>query len=294
MSNPRRPKPSDSQDIFAAAKPKSPEGPKKSLSPTELSLDDEDLQIRGEFDTAPVQRDEMAVDASFGAGQETDASSAPKPTRRQRELESLPSAQQRIPGKLDAIGKYIPWLLLPVLFVGIFYTILKKRPPSDATVLATKPSLPIQGRLVKISDASSGWKERKESDRVSAEAQVITKTTVYPTKLPELRLKLSSSAPSAFVRVLFFNSEGKIAGDPRVVKIVDGKLQSTDKTDQIVGADECVLTASTGLQTELQLIDYFASDKRRWSVELSESSNYQAKGDEWKLLETFAIADKKL
>ena len=44
----------------------------------------------------------------------------------------------------------------------------------------------------------------------------------------------------------------------------------------------------------MHLRDYFAGDQRRWSVEISESNDYQAKGDEWKLLDTFAIADTQL
>jgi hypothetical protein len=93
---------------------------------------------------------------------------------------------------------------------------------------------------------------------------------------------------------LFYNSDGKIAGDPRVIKIVNGKVQATGQGDRVIADQECAVAASTGLQTNMHLRDYFAGDQRRWSVEISESSDYQAKGDEWKLLDTFAIADTQL
>ncbi len=216
--------------------------------------------------------------------------------RLRREEESLAETQPVVSNpKLERIGRIAALILVPLVFVGIFYTLLNKRPIVDVQAVNARPTLPITGQLLQIPEVTTGWRERTEGDRVSPEARLLSRAQIYPTKLPELHLKVSTKAASAFLRILFINSEGKIAGDAKVVKIQDGKIQAPGGTgDHLLNDQECAIAATTGLQTDYHLSDYLRSTQPRWKVEISESSNYQAKGDEWRLLDTFAIADVRL
>ena len=273
------PTPAVEDEIYSSPKEGSFHEPDQ---PSEDSAMDEDTEA---LDELPASRTEEF---------ESEASPS-RPRRPRREEAALPSAQQTQNPKLDRIGKIAAMILVPLIFVGVFYTILNKRPVSTEISAKAKPNLPIDGKLVKISEASTGWRERTEDDRVSPESQLLSKGTVYPSKLPELHLKLSSASPNAFLRVLFINSDGKIAGDPKVIKVVNGKIQpSGSGGDKVISDQECTVAASTGLQTTRHLFDYLRGNQNRWSVEISESADYQAKSDDWKLLDSFAIADTKL
>ena len=279
MNKPRRSKPEPASDPFETSK--------SDLSLKKSTSREDDLLLDEEDRLPPAPSAAKAADPV--ENEEFDESPAPR-----RRNEELPSVQKAPSEKLDKIGKIAALILVPLIFVGIIYTILKKQPVSEVTSVKHKPSLPIEGKLIKIEDITTGWRDRTEDERVSAEAQLITKATVYPNKLPELRLKFTPTSANSFLRILFYNSDGKIAGDPRVIKVVNGKVQATGQGDRVIGDKECAVAASTGLQTNMHLRDYFAGDQRRWSVEISESNDYQAKGDEWKLLDTFAIADTQL
>jgi hypothetical protein len=322
MSNPRRPKSTQSTtDPFDKSKPDRALVPNTpSLFDEELLLDPEDApaaepsSVVGETQpspeapatpaaakprptaTAPAPAPPApAASDSSPAVEEFDPAAASARRKARREEASLPSVQQPLHPQLDRIGRIAAFILVPLLFVAVFYTILNKGSKSEAPVAKAKPTLPLEGKLVKISELTTGWRQRNDADRVSPEAQLLTKATVYPSELPELRLKLAPSAPNAFLRILFLNSEGKIAGDPKVIKVVDGKIQLPGTSgDTLINDSECKVAASTGLQSTRHLNDYLRSNQQRWSIEISESADYQAKGDDWKLLDTFAVADINL
>ncbi len=319
MSTPRRPKSIPStNDPFEKSKLERPLQNTPSLFDEDMDLEEEDAAALGnplrpeaaEPTPAEVrpQSSSPTVDApadssvsefsspSASSEDASDPESGSIPRRRNRREEAaLPSVQMPAHPQLDRIGRIAALILVPLLFGAVFFTILKKRPIAEDAQAKAKPSLPIAGKLVEISEATTGWRDRTESDRVSPEMQLLTRTTVYPSRLPELRLKLNPSTPNSFLRVLFMNGEGKIAGDPKIIKVLNGKIQATGATgDKVLSDVECTVAASTGLQTDRHLQDYLRSDQSRWSVKISESADYQAKDDDWKLLDTFAIADHRL
>ncbi len=270
----------------------------------EMEMDEEDvlalqeellLAIRPE-DTAKVSDPGPTSEPAESSVAEVTESAAEPPSRksRRRSAQELPSVQRPANPRLDLIGKIAVWGLLPLIFISVFYTILKNRPPSEARTFKAKPSLPIKGHLVQVTEITSGWRARTEEDRVSPEVQDITKTAVFPSHLPMLKLKIAPETQNGFLRILFFNSAGRIAGDARVIKITQGRVEATSAGEKITGDGECIVSGSTGLQSTHHLMDYLAGGQVRWSVEISESSDYQARGDEWKLLESFALADTKL
>lgn len=270
----------------------------------EMEMDEEDvLALQDELrrairpeDTATVSFPEPAAErgeSSVPVENDAETETAARKSRR-RAAQELPSVQRAANPRLDLIGKIAVWGLLPLIFIGVFYTILKNRPTSEARTFKAKPSLPIKGQLVQVTEVTAGWRARTDEDRVSPEVQDITKAAVFPSHLPVLKLKIAPESQNGFLRVLFFNSAGKIAGDARVLKIVQGRVEATSAGEKVTGDGECKVSGSTGLQSPHHLMDYLAGGQVRWSVEISESSDYQAKGDEWKVLESFALADIKL
>lgn len=227
-----------------------------------------------DFDRAP----------SSGRKPSAQRSAAEQATEKAKQPKSLP----------DKIKFWAAVAVLPIVLLVTFGILLSRKPTADVVELKLKPSLPITGSLVKIASVESGWRTKRDGDRVSAEEEPLTRKTIFPDKLPQLKLRVEPSAKNSFLRILFLRGDGKIAGDPRVIKIVDGKLQSTGRGEEVVSDSECVLVASTGLPGQAHLIDYFSGNQPRWSVEISESSDYQSRGEGWKTLDTFAIANQEL
>ena len=268
----------------------------------EMEMDEEDIVALQEELSRGILPEDTAVFPQSDSPPEGDKSGmdggdgdvqAPPAKGRRRSTQELPSVQRPPNPRLDLIGKIALWGLLPLIFTCVFYTILKNRPTSESRTFKPKPGMPIKGNLVQISEISSGWRARSEKDRVSPEIQAITKTQVFPSHLPVLKLKIASESQNGFLRVLFFNSEGKIAGDARVIKIVQGRVETTSAGEEITSDRECIVSGSNGLQSANHLTDYLAGGQVRWSVEISESSDYQARGEQWQLLESFALADTK-
>lgn len=295
MSKPKRPVSRDSDPAASGKTDSALRTSGRESNDFDMELDEEDTRALREDLARAVQSEDTAVSEIATEPEpapEPDGEAAPVRKSRRR-TEELPSVQRPVDPKLERISRILTWTLLPLIFLGVFYVILKKQPHADQRSFASKPSLPIKGQLVQIASAESGWRPREESDRVSSETQTITKSIVFPAFLPVLKLTVAPETQNGFLRILFFDSEGKIAGDARVVKVVSGQVQATSAGEQITGDHECLIVASTGMQTAHHLTDYFAGDATRWSVEISESNDYQAKGEDWKPLQTFAIANAK-
>jgi hypothetical protein len=228
----------------------------------------------------------------FGPIAKTSGESAPVTRRKEKEAAAAKSME-----KLDKIGKIVAIVVLPIVIGGVILTMFRSSGGAHQPSIKRKPSVPMQGELLQVTDASSGWRTRQNDDRVTTVSEVITKRPVSPNRLPTVTLKLQSTKPLAYLRVLFFDETGRIAGDPRLVKIENGKLSpatSGSTAEKVLGSDECQITASSGFINDSYLQDYFAGPARRWSVEISESSDYRARGSEWKELDTFAIKDVSL
>lgn len=246
----------------------------------------EEEVAQGEPSAVP-EPERQSVEPSAEGGEDV---AAPR-TRRSRKEEPLPSIQQKMRPEVERIFHIAAMILVPLVFIAVFWAFLMKSGGTGEVELKKSPTLPMVGNLLTIEESTTGWRDRNEKDRVSPERELITREMVFPNKLPVVKVKISPNVKNSFLRILFLNSEGKIAGDQRVVKMVDGKFVASGEGEQVTSNVECEVTASTGLQTERHFKDYLASSQKRWSVEISESSSYQAQGDEWKVLDTFAIAD---
>ncbi len=260
--------------------------PSENPASAPLADNDWDLSARAE-PVPPVEKQPE----SGAADQDTEFGTEPGEGD-QRKRKERPSVQQTGNPVLDKVGKIVALVLLPVLLIGVFWIILSGKHAKGGSSMARTPRIPMEGNLLTIVEADSGWRNRTEADRVSSEKDVFTKESVYPQKLPEVKLK-AAGTKTAYLRILFLNPERKIAGDPRVVKLVSGRVESAPSGVKLEG-DAFTVTASSGLLHEERLRDYLASRETRWSIEVSESSDYQAKGDEWKTLGHFAVADKEL
>jgi hypothetical protein len=259
----------------------------------------------GEAGETEERRSSLVVEEEFGsagsakakeenaeATAETDAED--EPTGRKLRSEAAADAAKQPLTKLDRIGSIAALVVLPVLFIAIAVAILSRRPEGDGDQVKRKPDLPMKGDLVSITKVESGWRVRRDTDHVKPGMIPITREDKKPDELPALRLEVDAdSSKTAFVRVLFRRGE-RIEGDSRVFKVSEGKVFAMTKAEEVVGDREIHLAASTGIADKLQLYDYFAGTQERWAVEISESSSYQASGEQWKLLDYFAIDNKEL
>lgn len=161
-------------------------------------------------------------------------------------------------------------------------------PPPPASVL---PDLPMKGELVTLTGVETGWRPRKETDRVSLMEVILpSPTQVYPGLLPVIRVKIDPSASSSgFLKFIIRDDEQRITGDVRILGFSGGRFTGE-------GAGESPDTGSvygtTGMFDRIAYFTYTASDRQRWYVEVSESSSQNAKEQEWRTLGTFEIRNR--
>jgi hypothetical protein len=160
----------------------------------------------------------------------------------------------------------------------------------DVNRSQSAPDLPIEGSLVTVDEIQSGWRTRKETDRVARMEVFLPKPgEVMPALMPQVKFVISSESKAGYLRFIFRDSSGKPRGDTRVVRVEGGKLLSLDNGEIISSATAGTVYASNGLQDTGTFHAYASSDEPRWSVEVSESSAYDAKDRDWKLLAIFDI-----
>lgn len=153
------------------------------------------------------------------------------------------------------------------------------------------PDLPLEGSLVTISEASSSWRKRKDTDRV---AQMSVALPVPGQQMPEIIPQVeftidADKSTSGYLRFIIKDSEGKSRGDTRVVQIENGKLKDMGKGEIIKGATEGAIYGSYGLLNTGAYRSYEGDDGARWSVEVAESASYNADDKDWQVLGTFDV-----
>ena len=153
------------------------------------------------------------------------------------------------------------------------------------------PDLPMEGALVTITEASTFWRGRKETDRV-AQMEVVLPVPgqQMPGIIPEVSFTIDPAKSSkGFLRFIFKDTEGKPRGDTRVVEVEGGKLMDMGKGEIIKGGTEASIYGSYGLLNTAAYRSYEGDDKPRWSVEIAESTSYNADDKDWKILGTFNV-----
>jgi hypothetical protein len=203
------------------------------------------------------------------------------------------TAAKRQDEQLAKVGNIIAWVAAPLVLILFLYAQLKHA-EADPNKVGDTPTLPIQGQFVDVSSADSGWKVKAADDKVTGVPEVLTRRLVYPNRLPAVTLKVTPKAGSAYLRVLFLDGQGQIAGDPRLVKVENGKVSATSTSEKVLEDGSVRVTGSAGFIDRNYLDDYMSGQETRWSVEISESADYKARGEDWKKLQTFHVANLEL
>ena len=153
------------------------------------------------------------------------------------------------------------------------------------------PDLPIEGSLVTISDASTSWRKRVETDRVGQMEIILPVPGQYmPEVIPQINFTVDGSkSTNGYLRFIFKDTTGKPQGDTRVVKVEGGKLLDMGKGEIVKGGTDGSIYCSYGLLNIAAYRSYEGDDKPRWSVEVSESSDYNADDKDWKILDSFNV-----
>ncbi len=280
--------------------------PTPTPSKPSFNLDLEDDAAAAAYAEAAKRREVQQVAESATAKIEADAKeaeelvqSSPEKVAAMEEVrENRKTAIKRKQDTRDLVGNIIAWTVTPLVLIVFLYQQLKHG-GNAAEPYISVPKLPMAGTYVQVTEAKSGWKKRGTEDRTTAVPELLTRKSQYPLFLPAIVLKVTASnaGKTAFLRVLFIDPTGKIAGDPRLVRVENGKVTpatTTSTAEKILGDDRVQITGSAGFVDDYFLDDYMLSNGRRWSVEVSESDNYQARGDQWKVIQTFAISNEKL
>lgn len=153
-----------------------------------------------------------------------------------------------------------------------------------------RPDLPLEGDLITVDEITSGWRARKDTDRLARMEVVLPQPgEVLPGIIPQVNFTISGGSKSGYLRFIFKDSLGTARGDTRVVRVEGGKLVSLDNGEVISSATAGSVYSSNGLQDTSTFNTYASSEDARWSVEVSESASYDAKDKDWKFLSQFDI-----
>lgn len=204
---------------------------------------------------------------------------------------AAPAPPVRPTGPRDRFGMAAAAAILLTLlgvFAGILYA---NRPASDAGPSRANPDLPLAGELITLSEVTSAWRQRSPGDLVSAvDVSLPAPSRVQPDFLPQVSFTVDAGATkTGFVRFIFLDGDRKIAGDVRLVKISGGNIEPLQSGAITTAPGTAVVYGSFGFMDRPGFVGYVNSDSQRWSVEVSESADANAKEEDWKRLETFDI-----
>ena len=203
-----------------------------------------------------------------------------------------PAAKTRRPftvvelASLSTVG-----LIMALLGIWFVKTIIASQPPGGQRTSEAKPDLPMAGSLVRITVAEASWRPRRESDRVGLmDVDLPVPGQRAPAILPEVVFTIDpAGSSSGYLRFLFLDSDSKEIGDVRVVRLVNGQLQSMDRGESVKDGTTASVHASKGFLDMSGYLTYAAGDRPRWHVEVAESARYDAPDRDWKVLGTFDV-----
>ncbi|MDB6134971.1 MAG: hypothetical protein JWM59_3214 [Verrucomicrobiales bacterium] len=234
-----------------------------------------------------------------------------RPARPRREAEAPPEVTAPAPTPAAGTSASRSWwhtskteklgiaavLAVMLIMAGIFSSSLYAgRPASADSSAQAVPSLPMKGNVATITKIDTLWRPTKTSDRVSMVDTLLPEVSRYPSALlPEVKFSIDPGASkTGFLRFLFLDSDGQITGDVLVLKVNQGKLESVNSGAEVASPTDGVLYCSLGFLDKASYMSYALSGLRRWSVEISESTDYSAREEGWKRLGLFEVRDHQL
>ena len=240
---------------------------------------------------APVKSESAPVEKAAPAAPETmedDLDDYLKEIDQPKERAVVPKREMTNVEK-GSLGLAAALVLSAVIWFAV--TLFGSRPQSSEEKPSLSASLPMKGDLFTVGEASTGWRDSKESDKLSMmKVTHPERGERRPAIVPQVRLSMDALPGAGYLRVIFRDSSGKQSGDTRIVKVVGGAFEKGEAGEEILSAKETVVYCSRGYLSEQDLITYqSASDEPRWSVEIAESTNYAAADKEWKRLGYFMI-----
>lgn len=196
-----------------------------------------------------------------------------------------------VPARRDVFGLVaaaVVLLGLLGLFAGILYS---NRPMPGGTPSQTAPRLPLVGSLLTLPDVTSGWRSRQPGDLVSTvDVSLPTPSRQPPAFVPEVRFTVDAAASkTGFLRLIFLDPDGKISGDVRVLKITGNSIDPLGSGAVVTTPGSAAVYGSLGFIDRAGFVSYASSATPRWSVEVSESTDSNAKEADWTKLQTFEI-----
>lgn len=205
--------------------------------------------------------------------------------------EEAPPSEHLSAGTLKPAGMIAVAVVLIALmgsFIGILYL---NRPAAEIRDSRRAPTVPLAGGIATLSAIESGWRSRQSGDLVSTvDVTLPTPSRQTSALLPQVKFTLDSAATKAgFLRFIFLDPDGKISGDVRVVKVNGGTIEPLSSGAVLSDPGTAAVYGSLGFMDRPGFVAYAASDTARWSVEVSESADYNAKQDGWTKLETFDL-----
>ena len=179
---------------------------------------------------------------------------------------------------------------LLALFIGILYA---NRPDGRPTTSSAEPTLPLTGQVASLSAVDSGWRSRQPGDLVSTvDVTLPTPSRQQSALLPMVKFTTDPAATkTGFLRFIFLDPDGKISGDVRVVKVNGGVIEPLSSGAIASGPGTAIVYGSLGFMDRPGFIAYATGSNTRWSVEVSESADYNAKEEGWRKLETFDLSN---
>lgn len=202
------------------------------------------------------------------------------------------SAEKPSPGELKKTGLLVAGILT-LAVLGVFCWIVYSGLPESAEATAlSKPSLPMKGQVVTVTEATSGWRARQKDDLISiVEVFLPAPSREQAALVPQVKFTIDpASTKNGFIRFIFFNGESRISGDVRILSVGGGTMQPMISGALIEGANATVY-GSVGFMDRPGFVGYATDESTRWFVEISESTDYNAKESGWTRLQTFNIKD---
>jgi len=162
---------------------------------------------------------------------------------------------------------------ISILFLSGKYFILKKEISKNGELILESPPNKVNGSTIKINDLECRW---EKNDLVDNSNHVI----------PTLLIKNAEFIKPGYLQILFKNSNGKIQGDPNIIRHQNNFIKT--------GNNQITIRSTKGITSMLEFIDYTTiSDDyygEKWSITIKESLD----GTEWTSLSSFKISGNSI
>ena len=162
---------------------------------------------------------------------------------------------------------------ISILFLSGKYFILKKEISKNGELILESPPNKVNGSTIKINDLECQW---EKNDLVDNSNHVI----------PILLIKNAEFIKPGYLQILFKNSNGKIQGDPNIIRHQNNFIKT--------GSNQITIRSTKGITSMLEFIDYRTiSDDyygEKWSITIKESLD----GTEWTSLSSFKISGNSI